>query len=204
MANQPAPRCLRSGKPAGGLALRPDWTIDQHWERYSAEEHAVGTAPAPVAAAGRTSLRRIPGRTAGAADRRRASRVPAPERGADVPDWLSWSRCRDWCPMRSSSSTWPIAAFRPAGSSPREPARLPRRAGRLPGVFGHVPMLMNPVMADFVQAYGVGGLRARGLGVLPELARVYWYTVEFGLVRQPEGAANLWLGHPVVERRDPL
>jgi phenylalanine-4-hydroxylase len=54
-------------------------------------------------------------------------------------------------------------------------------------VFGHVPMLMNPVMADFVQAYGVGGLRARQLGVLPLLARVYWYTVEFGLVQQSDG-----------------
>ncbi|HQD13964.1 MAG TPA: phenylalanine 4-monooxygenase, partial [Ottowia sp.] len=51
-------------------------------------------------------------------------------------------------------------------------------------VFGHVPMLMNPVMADFIQAYGQGGLRAQKLGVLEQLARVYWYTVEFGLVRE--------------------
>ena len=54
-------------------------------------------------------------------------------------------------------------------------------------VFGHVPMLMNPLMADFIQAYGKGGLRAQSLGKLTELARVYWYTVEFGLVRQADG-----------------
>src|SRR4029453_12985552 len=54
-------------------------------------------------------------------------------------------------------------------------------------VFGHVPMLMNPVIADYIQAYGVGGLRAQKLGVLPQLARVYWYTVEFGLVEQHDG-----------------
>ena len=54
-------------------------------------------------------------------------------------------------------------------------------------VFGHVPMLMHPVMADFIQAYGQGGLRAKKEGVLDLLARVYWYTVEFGLVRQPDG-----------------
>jgi phenylalanine-4-hydroxylase len=54
-------------------------------------------------------------------------------------------------------------------------------------VFGHVPMLMNPVIADYIQAYGVGGLRAQKLGVLPNLARVYWYTVEFGLVTQSDG-----------------
>ena len=54
-------------------------------------------------------------------------------------------------------------------------------------VFGHVPMLMNPVMADFIQAYGEGGLRAQRLGHLDMLARVYWYTVEFGLVREAGG-----------------
>jgi phenylalanine-4-hydroxylase len=54
-------------------------------------------------------------------------------------------------------------------------------------VFGHVPMLMNPVMADFMEAYGRGGLRAQGMGKLAALARVYWYTVEFGLVQQKDG-----------------
>ena len=54
-------------------------------------------------------------------------------------------------------------------------------------VFGHVPMLMNPVMVDFIQAYGEGGLRAQRLGALDMLARVYWYTVEFGLVREAGG-----------------
>jgi len=49
-------------------------------------------------------------------------------------------------------------------------------------VFGHVPMLTDPVFADYMQAYGEGGLRALGLNHLPHLARLYWYTVEFGLV----------------------
>jgi phenylalanine-4-hydroxylase len=50
-------------------------------------------------------------------------------------------------------------------------------------VFGHVPLLTNPVFADYMQAYGEGGLRAAGKGVLDNLARLYWYTVEFGLIR---------------------
>ncbi|MFZ0422943.1 MAG: phenylalanine 4-monooxygenase [Xanthobacteraceae bacterium] len=54
-------------------------------------------------------------------------------------------------------------------------------------VFGHVPLLANPVYADFMQAYGEGGRRALSLGVLPNLARLYWYTVEFGLIRTTEG-----------------
>lgn len=54
-------------------------------------------------------------------------------------------------------------------------------------IFGHVPMLTNPVFADYMQAYGQGGLRAMGLGTLNNLARLYWYTVEFGLIKRPEG-----------------
>lgn len=50
-------------------------------------------------------------------------------------------------------------------------------------VYGHVPLLMNPVFADYMQAYGRGGLKALRLGALPYLARLYWYTVEFGLIR---------------------
>jgi phenylalanine-4-hydroxylase len=54
-------------------------------------------------------------------------------------------------------------------------------------VFGHVPMLADPVFADYMQAYGEGGLRALGFGRLHNLARLYWYTVEFGLLRTPDG-----------------
>jgi phenylalanine-4-hydroxylase len=54
-------------------------------------------------------------------------------------------------------------------------------------VFGHVPLLANPVFADFMQAYGKGGQRAIELGCLKNLARLYWYTVEFGLIRSEAG-----------------
>jgi phenylalanine-4-hydroxylase len=56
-------------------------------------------------------------------------------------------------------------------------------------LFGHVPLLMNPVFADYLQAYGRGGVKAHGLGAdaLMNLARLYWYTVEFGLIREPDG-----------------
>jgi phenylalanine-4-hydroxylase len=54
-------------------------------------------------------------------------------------------------------------------------------------IFGHVPLLANPVYADFMQAYGRGGQRAMQLGRLANLARLYWYTVEFGLIRTGSG-----------------
>jgi phenylalanine-4-hydroxylase len=54
-------------------------------------------------------------------------------------------------------------------------------------IFGHVPLLADPVFAEFMQAYGQGGARALGLGQLHNLARLYWYTVEFGLIATDQG-----------------
>ncbi len=56
-------------------------------------------------------------------------------------------------------------------------------------LFGHVPLLMNPVFADYMAAYGRGGVKAHAIGpeALVNLTRLYWYTVEFGLIRQADG-----------------
>ena len=56
-------------------------------------------------------------------------------------------------------------------------------------LFGHVPLLMLPVFADYMAAYGRGGVKAHGINpdALVHLTRLYWYTVEFGLIRQPDG-----------------
>ncbi|MEO7852399.1 MAG: phenylalanine 4-monooxygenase [Rubrivivax sp.] len=54
-------------------------------------------------------------------------------------------------------------------------------------LFGHVPLLFNPVFADYMQAYGRGGLKASRLDACELLARLYWYTVEFGLIDTPQG-----------------
>jgi len=53
--------------------------------------------------------------------------------------------------------------------------------------FGHVPLLFNPIFADHMQEYGKGGLKAMGLDGLTMLARLYWYTIEFGLIKSPQG-----------------
>jgi phenylalanine-4-hydroxylase len=54
-------------------------------------------------------------------------------------------------------------------------------------VFGHVPLIMQPIYADYLEAYGRAGLQAAGHGSLQRLARLYWYTVEFGLAATPQG-----------------
>ncbi|MCJ2179045.1 phenylalanine 4-monooxygenase [Novosphingobium album (ex Hu et al. 2023)] len=52
--------------------------------------------------------------------------------------------------------------------------------------FGHVPMLFDPAIADFLELYGKAGARATAMGALEMLARIYWYTIEFGLVREDD------------------
>jgi phenylalanine-4-hydroxylase len=54
-------------------------------------------------------------------------------------------------------------------------------------VFGHVPLLTQPVFADYMQAYGEGGYKAIEYDTIENLTRLYWYTVEFGLINSEDG-----------------
>lgn len=176
---------------AGHAPERPDWTVDQAWAQYSPAEHAVW----------RTLFERqsrlLPGRACDEFLRGMRELPIAPDR---IPDFERLSEAL------MKRTRWQIVAVPglvpdevffehlahrrfPAGRFIRQPHELDylEEPDVFHDVFGHVPMLMNPVIADYIQAYGQGGLRAQRLGVLEKLARVYWYTVEFGLVRQPDG-----------------
>ncbi len=54
-------------------------------------------------------------------------------------------------------------------------------------VFGHVPMLTDPVFADYMQEYGRAGWKAMRYNRLKSLGSLYWYTVEFGLIEEAPG-----------------
>jgi phenylalanine-4-hydroxylase len=84
----------------------------------------------------------------------------------------------------------------PAGRFIRRPDQLDylQEPDIFHDVFGHVPMLADPVFADYMQAYGRGGQRALSLGRLHNLARLYWYTVEFGLLATPDGVRIMGAG----------
>ena len=182
---------LKHGMASGELPQRADWTIDQGWDHYTAEEHAVWKTLFER----QTQL--LPGR---ACDAFVQGMQQLPIDAQQIPDFRHLSEVL----MRHTG--WQIVAVPglvpdevffdhlaqrrfPAGNFIRKPQQLDylEEPDVFHDVFGHVPMLMNPVIADFVQAYGLGGLRAKQLGVLPNLARVYWYTVEFGLVQQADG-----------------
>lgn len=179
---------------AAGPASAPantDWTIDQGWARYTAADHAVW----------RTLFERqtrlLPGR---ACDAFVAGMRALPISAERIPDFRQLSdvlqHATGW-QLVAVPGLVPDAVFFDHLAQRRFPAgNFIRAADQLDyieepdvfhDVFGHVPMLMNPLMADFLQAYGMGGQRAQSLGVLEHLARVYWYTVEFGLVQQADG-----------------
>ena len=190
---QNADNAGKHGAAAGdaGRPERADWTIDQGWENYGAEEHAVWKTLFERQA------RMLPGR---ACEEFVAGMRALPIGADQIPDFRRLSEVL----MRHTG--WQIVAVPglvpdevffdhlanrrfPAGNFIRRPDQLDylQEPDVFHDVFGHVPMLMNPVIADYIQAYGVGGLRAQQLGVLDHLARVYWYTVEFGLVKQHDG-----------------
>ena len=54
-------------------------------------------------------------------------------------------------------------------------------------VFGHVPMHAHAVFADFLAYYGRVCASITDAGVLEKLGRLFWYTVEFGVIRQQDG-----------------
>ncbi len=187
------PAAPKHGLAAGAHAApaRADWTIDQGWARYTAAEHATWKTLFER----QTKL--LPGRACDAFLQGMAA-LPI---GADqIPDFRRLSEAlmrRTGWQVVAVPGLVPDAVFFehlanrrfPAGQFIRAPHQLDylEEPDVFHDVFGHVPLLMHPAMADFIQAYGEGGLRAQRLGVLDQLARVYWYTVEFGLVQQADG-----------------
>ena len=175
--------------PPPGAA--PDWTIPQDWDAFTADEHAMWD---------RLFARQsdmLPGRAA-----------EAFLRGIDVlklekpgiPDY------RDLNARLTHATGWQVVAVPglvpddvffdhlanrrfPAGNFIRTPQQLDylQEPDVFHDVFGHVPMLADPVFADYMVAYGEGGLRSLKYDALKQLARLYWYTVEFGLIREGGG-----------------
>ena len=174
--------------PAGAA---DDWTVPQDWGRYTAAEHALWDRLFA------RQSEQLVGRAA-----------PAFLAGLDVlhlsrpgiPDFAELSE------RLSKLTGWSVVAV--PGLVPDEvffehlahrrfvAGRFIRRPDQIDylqepdvfhDVFGHVPMLASPVFADYMQAYGEGGLRAARLGAIERLARLYWHTVEFGLIDTSEG-----------------
>ncbi len=189
----PPPHCVlnmleknaRASPPHGAAA---DWTIAQNWDGFSAADHALWDHLFARQSA------MLPGRAA-----------TAFMRGLDILK-LSQSGIPDYRELNArlmAATGWQVVAVPglipddvffdhlanrrfPAGNFIRSADQIDylEEPDVFHDVFGHVPMLADPVFADYMVAYGQGGLRSKGLGALDHLARLYWYTVEFGLIKE--------------------
>lgn len=170
--------------PPGAAA---DWTIPQRWADYTPEEHAVWD----TLFARQAKL--LPGRVADEfLEGLDVLRLSKP----GIPDFEELSE------VLMKRTGWQVIAV--PGLVPEEvffehlanrrfvAGQFIRKRAQLDylqepdifhDVFGHVPLLAHPVFADYMQAYGQGGLRSMAFGAIHKLARLYWYTVEFGLIR---------------------
>ena len=177
--------------------IRPDYTVDQDWAAYTEGEHAL--------------WRRL--------FHRQASLVPryacdAFVRTLDTLGYIEGIPRFDAVNEKLAAATrWQLVAvpglvpdlvFFEHLANRRFPVtvwlRKPEEFDYIvePDVFhdffGHVPMLFNPVFADYMQAYGQGGIKAHAQGAIEMLARLYWYTVEFGLIDTPSGLRTYGAG----------
>jgi phenylalanine-4-hydroxylase len=168
-----------------------DWTIPQSWSGYGAGEHAMWDRLFARQAA------LLPGRA-----------VDAFIRGLDVlrlskPGIPDFEELSDRLRKLTGWSVVAVPGLVPdevffehlanrrfvAGRFIRKPHEIDylQEPDVFHDVFGHVPLLADPTFADYMQAYGEGGLRSLEFDALPWLARLYWYTVEFGLIRDGPG-----------------
>jgi phenylalanine-4-hydroxylase len=171
--------------PPGAAA---DWTVPQDWAAYTPAEHAMWDHLFARQSA------MLPGRA-----------TPAFLKGLDVlrlskpgiPDFEELSerlhKLTGWSVVAVPGLVPDDVFFEHmanrrfvAGNFIRKPEEIDylQEPDVFHDVFGHVPLLADPVFADYMQAYGQGGLRSLQYGSLDKLARLYWYTVEFGLIRE--------------------
>ncbi|QNO25898.1 phenylalanine 4-monooxygenase [Sphingopyxis sp. OPL5] len=174
--------------PPGAAA---DWTIAQNWDAFTADEHAMWDRLFARQSA------MLPGRASEAFLRGiDVLRLEKP----GIPDY------RELNARLMAATGWRVVAVPglvpdevffdhlanrrfPAGNFIRTPQQLDylEEPDVFHDVFGHVPMLADPIFADYMVAYGEGGLRSLKFDALKQLARLYWYTVEFGLIREAGG-----------------
>ena len=167
-----------------------DWTIPQNWEAFTREEHAVWDTLYE------RQIKLLPGR-ASKAFLRGLDLLKLSESG--IPNF------EDLSERLMKATGWQVIAV--PGLVPDDvffdhmanrrfvAGNFIRRADQLDylqepdvfhDVFGHVPLLADPVFADYMEAYGRGGQRALQHGALKQLSRLYWYTVEFGLIQEDD------------------
>jgi len=191
MVQPPVTYGLTQRPPRGDYSTaRDDYTCEQAWDRYSPAQHQL------YARLFERQSRLVHGRACG----EYLQALPQLGSGRAIP------RFEELSARVHASTGWSIVAV--PGLIPEEAFFQLLAARRFPvtvwlrepdefdyivepdlfhDLFGHVPLLFDPMFADYMQAYGQGGLKAQRRNALELLSRLYWYTVEFGLIDTSDG-----------------
>jgi len=167
-----------------------DW-LEPAQARYSADEHAIWDDLFA------RQMEVLPGRAASAflqgLDKLDLGRGGVPEFGKlseELGALTGWSVVPVPMLIPDHVFFWHLANRRfPAGNfiRTRETFDYIQEPDVFHDVFGHVPMLTDPVFADYMQEYGRAGWKAMRYNRLKALGALYWYTVEFGLIEEAGG-----------------
>jgi phenylalanine-4-hydroxylase len=167
-----------------------DYSVEQHWSRYTAQEHAL--------------YRRLFERQSKLVPRYACAEwidaIARLDASREIPKFSDVSKAlrqKTGWEIVAVPGLIPDDAFFTHLANRRFPVtvwlRKPEEFDYIvePDVFhdffGHVPLLFDATYADHLHEYGKGGLKAMRLDAVKMLARLYWFTIEFGLMKTPAG-----------------
>ena len=168
-----------------------DYTVTQDWDRYSDEDHDIWRTlyarqiqlieryAAPEFVAGARSLQASPDRIPRIDDTNRILAAATGWQIVAVPGLIPELNFFE----HLANKRFPVTVW----IRRRDELDYLSEPDIFHDFFGHVPLLTNPTLARFMQAYGEAGPKAIAANGLKMLARLYWYMVEFGLIATPQG-----------------
>lgn len=177
--------------------MRPDYTFDFDYDMYQPEDHARWKflcdrqKPLLAGRACREYLRALQDLSivseAGIPDMRRVSDMLEKSTGwqiVTVPGLIPGGVFLEHLSKRQFPVTWWIRD--------QEKIDYLQEPDIFHDLFGHVPLLSNPVFADYLHLFGKGAMKAKSLKAIKLITRLYWFTVEFGLIRSKEDGLRIY------------
>ena len=170
------------------LTVSRSYLIEQDWKAYTPEQHAVWAE---------LVSRQMPSLRKHACEEYLEGFEAIGLREDMIPELAEVSRRLE---PRTGWNSTPVSGFLPADAffemlaarrfptttwlRSRESLAYTPEPDIFHDVFGHVPMHAHPVFADFLQQYGKVCAGLRDKDALERMGRLFWFTVEFGVIRQ--------------------
>jgi len=170
------------------LGVANEYLIEQDWDAYSAEQHATWAE---------LVRRRMPELREHACEEYLDGFEYIGMREDSIPNLAEVNRRLE---ARTGWNATPVSGFMPPGAffemlaarrfptttwlRDRDSLEYTPEPDIFHDCFGHVPMHAHPVFADFLAQYGKVCARLRDKDDLERMGRLFWFTVEFGIIRQ--------------------